>query len=347
MTIPTTRLLAAAAALLVAGWAGAAAANRLLNENWIAGASQAQVAKEAAAGADVNAVEDRQNFTPLMAASKHGNIDAMRALLEAGADPNLPPRPGWDVPMHWAASGKAVALLFEYGARVDERIAESGSTPLHWAAGNSRLDAMHALIRRGADVDGRNEFGETPLHRAAEYGQPAAAEILLDAAADPTVRTRSGQFPAEFGVANPKLKGSSALQRLVDPLLDIPAAAGTAADAACDGWRVREGDTTRTILAEGLGDQSRWLELGRLNGLSGRNMLQAGMCLELPVRRASAGPARRATCDGYVVQAGDRRLGDVAERALGDRSRWPEIARLNGLTAERPHRLGQCLELPG
>ena len=40
-------------------------------------------------------------------------------------------------------------------------------------------------------------------------------------------------------------------------------------------------------------------------------------------------------------------FGDVAERALGDRSRWPEIARLNGLTAERPHRLGQCLELPG
>ena len=29
------------------------------------------------------------------------------------------------------------------------------------------------------------------------------------------------------------------------------------------------------------------------------------------------------------------------------RSRWPESARLNGLTAKRPHRLGQCLELSG
>ena len=32
---------------------------------------------------------------------------------------------------------------------------------------------------------------------------------------------------------------------------------------------------------------------------------------------------------------------------MGDRSRWAEIARLNGITAENPHRVGQCLEAAG
>ncbi len=340
-------ILAVAAALLVAGWAGAASANRLLNENWIARASHEQVAKEAAAGADVNATHPRRNFTPLMATARHNNLVAMEALLEAGADPNRPAERTGLFPMHFAATGPAVALLFDYGARVNVAT-DYKTTPLHVAAEEYGVGAARALIRRGAEVNARNQADMTPLFIAAELGTPEMVEELLDAGADPTVQTRNeGWFPAEIAGDNPKVRNHPVYARLVEPLLDIPAAAGTASDAACEGWRVREGDTARTVLAEGLGDQSRWLELARLNELSGSNMLRVGMCLELPVRRASAGPARRATCDGYVVQSGDRRLGDVAERALGDRSRWPEIARLNGLTAERPHRLGQCLELPG
>ena len=77
-------------------------------------------------------------------------------------------------------------------------------------------------------------------------------------------------------------------------------------------------------------------------------MHRVGMCLKLPGRRAGAPtPSRPAqACTGYVVKGSDRKLGDVAEAALGDRSRWPEIARLNGITAENPHRVGQCLKLP-
>ena len=61
----------------------------------------------------------------------------------------------------------------------------------------------------------------------------------------------------------------------------------------------------------------------------------------------ATGNTSRSGCAGWQVGHGDRRLGDVAENALGDRSRWPEIAELNGITAENPHRLGQCLKLPG
>ena len=68
--------------------------------------------------------------------------------------------------------------------------------------------------------------------------------------------------------------------------------------------------------------------------------------LEVGMTTASPAEAPASGCDGYVVQASDRRLGDVALKVLGDRARWPEIARLNGITAQAPHRVGQCLALP-
>ena len=364
-----------------------AQANRLLNENWIARASKEQVAKVIAAGADVNAVKSRQNYTPLLAATRHGNIEAMQALLEAEADPNLPPQPGWVVPMHWAASGKAVLLLVDYGARIEVQDPQ-GRTPLHFAANRDNVGALQALVRRGADIEAQDNRGRTPLHQAAELSRPAAvqilldagaevnavsakgwtplhgaaarntphmAQLLLDAGADPTLRTNldpngAGRFfPAELATDNPKFRNSPVLVRLFAPLGDIPALPGEASDAPCDGWRVQPGDTGFIIAEEGLGDRSRFVEVAWINNLSGARMHRVGMCLKLPGRKASAGrpPPRRSACDGHVVQASDRRLGDVAEKALGDRSRWPEIARLNGITAEKPHRLGQCLELPG
>ena len=382
--ITTVRLATAAAASLLL--ALPTQANRLLNENWIATASKEQITKVIAAGADVNAVQSQHNYTPLLAATKHGNIGAMQALLEAEADPNLPPKPGLDVAMHWAASGKAVLLLLDYGARIEIRDPH-GRTPLHFAANRDKVDALRALVRRGADIEALDNKERTPLLRAAELSRPPAvqilleagadvnaasargwtplhgataqntpqmAQVLLDAGADPILQTKldpdgTGRFfPAELAIANPKFRNSSVLVRLFAPLGDIQALPGETSDAPCDGWRVQPGDTGFIIAEKGLGDRSRFVEIGRDNNLSGANMHRVGMCLKLPGRKTSVTPARpEASCDGYMVQASDRKLGDIAEKALGDRSRWPEIARLNGVTAEKPYRLGQCLTLPG
>ena len=48
----------------------------------------------------------------------------------------------------------------------------------------------------------------------------------------------------------------------------------------------------------------------------------------------------------YRVQRSDTRLSIVAEKTLGDGSRWPEIASLNKLSKYNPYRLGDCLQLP-
>ena len=383
MTDRLTTLLVSAAAGMSLLAAGGAEANRLLNEGWLKTATGTQVTEEIASGADVNAVHPKWPLTPLMLASRHSNLGAMEALLEAGVDPNRIADPDYGSPMHWAADGHAVAMLFDYGAVIDARNS-NGQTPLHLAAWDSRTNVMRALIRRGADVNAHTSepmltplylaardaqpaavqilleagaeidlpsmHGLTPLYAAAKLNTPQMVELLLDAGADPTIQTDNRWFPAETAMRNnPRVSNHPVINRLFEPLAGITALPGEASDAPCDGWRVRPGDTGHIIAEEGLGDRSRFREIGRLNGLSGRNMHAVGMCLKLPERRAGAGSASQPAqaCSGYVVRSSDRKLGDVAEAALGDRNRWPEIARLNGITSENPHRPGQCLELPG
>ena len=68
-------------------------------------------------------------------------------------------------------------------------------TPLTWAAVKGRVDAVHALIDLGAEVDRLGTFGG-PSHGggvpainiAAQAGQTEAVQALLDAGADPTIR---------------------------------------------------------------------------------------------------------------------------------------------------------------
>ena len=47
-------------------------------------------------------------------------------------------------------------------------------TPLHFASFRGNLDAIHALISRGADKDAENFFGVNMLHVAAQGDQAAS-----------------------------------------------------------------------------------------------------------------------------------------------------------------------------
>ena len=307
------RLITAAAAVAMLAWP--AAANQLLNERWIAKASYEQVQKAIAQGADVNAENRSQGFTPLMAASRHGNLLAMEALLDAGVDPNRPVAETGLVAMHFAATGKAVSLLFDHGASVSIR-GENGLTPLHLVAREGTKEAVQALIRRGADVNaGSPPVDNTPLHEAAHYASPVVAQILLEAGAEINARNRSDVTPLyRAGKYNSPEMVELLLDAGADPTIRTKNRRFTAADVA----KAENPKVARhPVMAR----------------------LEAG---------AGGQPAAATTtgCAGYVVTAADRRLGDVALKVLGDRSRWTEIARLNGISAENPHRVGQCLALP-
>ena len=82
-------------------------------------------------------------------AALHGRVDALRVLLEAGADPDhRPPFDSGATALHRAAMGDhpvAIHLLLEAGADPEARDLEFHSTPLGWAKYMRRSKALEAL----------------------------------------------------------------------------------------------------------------------------------------------------------------------------------------------------------
>ena len=112
-----------------------------------------------------------------------------------------------DEALSWAARNdrvEALAALVERGARVDADVYRG--TALAWAAATDRPAAIAALVDLGADVDVRGTFGGpdhgagvTALHLAAEGGRLGAMRALLDAGADRTIRDAlHGGTPADW-----------------------------------------------------------------------------------------------------------------------------------------------------
>lgn len=98
---------------------------------------------------------------PLYRPAERGDITKVRALLDAGADPNA------------------------------DRASYGHMTALHRAALYNRLDVAKLLIERGADVNhlAHTDFPKgvdgTPLHFAACAGASAIVQLLLERGADP------------------------------------------------------------------------------------------------------------------------------------------------------------------
>ena len=68
-----------------------------------------------------------------------------------------------------------------------------GNTHLHNAVREgAKPFVINFLLKRGLDVNARNERGDTALVIAARDGRDALVEILLNNGADPNLRTKAG-----------------------------------------------------------------------------------------------------------------------------------------------------------
>lgn len=87
---------------------------------------------------------------------------------------------------------EAVRRLMEAGANLNEREPLGGSSPLITAATFGRTEVAKALIAAGADVDQQNNDGSTALLTAALFCRTEIVAALLDAGADKSIRNYNG-----------------------------------------------------------------------------------------------------------------------------------------------------------
>ena len=173
----------------------------------------------------------------LVAAAAAQDADAVRARLEAGADPDTSRADGatallwaahWDdllmvdlllqagadvnaaddhgvTPLQRAAENASPVMvdrLLTAGAKVNT-VQTSGLTALMIAARTGDVRVVNRLLAHGADVDAATaETRSTALMWAVAESHPASVRALLDAGADPRASTVAGFTPLLFATRN-------------------------------------------------------------------------------------------------------------------------------------------------
>ncbi len=106
------------------------------------------------AGANLKAATRIDGTMPLLLAAENGHTAVIGSLLAAGADAKAADRNGTTALMLAAAAGKADALrlLVQHGADVNARERVMDRTALMFAAGKDRVAAIEVLAQAGADA---------------------------------------------------------------------------------------------------------------------------------------------------------------------------------------------------
>lgn len=198
--------------------------------------------------------------SPLVIASGLGHREAVRALLDAGADLNEIDNQGNFPLMAAAIAGRAevISLLADKGANM--RLASpKGDTPLICAAREGSVAVMQTLIARGAPINVQAGGGGTALSEACAGGKVEAVRVLLDQGADPGVFVPTGLAAAQAKSIAVKI----ANRPLGDVLKSISAA------AAKDGYSlITEPNLARKVAIKMSGPWNRVLiDVARKNNL--------------------------------------------------------------------------------
>lgn len=131
-------------------------------------------------GADINAL-NALGEQALMHAAWKGHAEAVRWLLDRGAQVNRPDRQ-WSA-LHYATFAgheHIVQMLLAAGANIDAR-STNGSTVLMMAAREGHESVANLLIARGANAGVRNDANDSALQWSLRHGHIRIARALADA----------------------------------------------------------------------------------------------------------------------------------------------------------------------
>mmetsp|Transcript_602 Transcript_602/g.791 ORF Transcript_602/g.791 Transcript_602/m.791 type:complete len:312 (+) Transcript_602:159-1094(+) len=202
-----------------------------------------------AAGAHVNATGcGEDGFTPLMYAARHGQDEAVLALLQGGADANLTSAGGMlatalvcqcdgqyiDYTQDQDACARCVRHLVDFNADPNLKVDLRGTTPLMEAARYGASKLLHILLKAGADVNAMNAeglsavsmcFGALLDSAVPMNDQVGCLGLLIDYQADVNAAARDGRVPLAIlrGIAGSNQEKEKMAQMLVQAGAAAPA----------------------------------------------------------------------------------------------------------------------------
>ncbi len=139
-------------------------------------------------GADINQITPNNGFTALYHACTHNKHDAIKFLLNKGADTSIKANDGASLLLIAAEYGNddlIQKLITTYGSDINA-VSKYGETPLHGATFNGHINTIKLLLGLGADASIQNQLGYSPLQLAIQSGQTLEIiDILLDNSREP------------------------------------------------------------------------------------------------------------------------------------------------------------------
>ncbi|MBC7784197.1 MAG: ankyrin repeat domain-containing protein [Burkholderiales bacterium] len=178
------------------------------------------------------------NTDAVRRAAMTGEFETLKALIDAGADPDLSLGDGW-TPLFFAAASpyystpQIITRLLNAGVDKQRRNSE-GMSALHVAAMNPMTrfavpeayptDRVKLLLAAGLDPNARDGYARTPLHYAAMLPKvtgdmqqtsfdTSLLKALLDAGADPNAVDASGKTPLNYANAEGFGPGATLLKQ--------------------------------------------------------------------------------------------------------------------------------------
>jgi ankyrin repeat protein len=148
-------------------------------------------------------LNEAQRNELLNLAARHGQVEVMGALVEAGASPTATDKRGRTPLMAAVQSRKAEAIqyLIDNGAEVNARDQLQGTALLRAAGTFGNLESVHVLLSAGAEVNVQDKNGMTPLMWAARWGDAQRVEALVKAGAKVAVRDKNGKSALDWARA--------------------------------------------------------------------------------------------------------------------------------------------------
>jgi len=135
-----------------------------------------------------------------MWASSQGRVEAVKALLQAGADVNA------------ADADGVTALMWSCGSEAAEEAHQRGLQFLEKAT-KGQKEVVLLLLQYGARIDDRDNDGITAIMYAAYHGHAGPVEVLLNWGADADVQNKAGQTAHQLAINAGFEEAAGAIER--------------------------------------------------------------------------------------------------------------------------------------